>query len=102
MPFPEGSLTTKSAVQGPAPAFTTATCALLGAGACGAGEELCAAMEIDTAIRPATQPASHTLCESCIAHPLRAETELEIPARLPYANESITQYPARSDSCSDP
>src|SRR6266852_1920045 len=76
MPFPDESLTAKSAVQDPAPPFTTGTSAA--PCACGTGKEPRAKIEIDTISRPASQPVSHIPCEVCIRTPPQTETLVQV------------------------
>jgi hypothetical protein len=89
MPFPDESLTVKSAVQDPAPPFTTGTSAA--PCDCGTGKELRAKVEIDTISRPASQPASHILCEVRIRTPPQTETIIQVPTRLPRPPETIPE-----------
>src|SRR5580692_1844811 len=69
MPFPDGSVTTKSAEQVPAPPFTTGISAL--PGVCGAEKELTAKDDIETTIRLVRKTTSNILFEVCMRTPLK-------------------------------
>src|ERR1700722_7307555 len=81
MPLPAASVTTKSAVQEPAPPLTTGTSAL--PAACGPAKAPCPAIEVATRMRA----ASHILREFCMRTPLAQTPSRAHVNSLPFTPE---------------